>query len=378
MRSLSTIPPALMVLALPLVGLPAQVVRIGAPTATLNEEFSDVRGVRELRDGRLLVSDYIDQRVVLVDMARGSVVDCLSEGIGPQDVRLAGRLIPMPGDSTLLVDIGNNRLTVLDPTGTPRRVISGERPGVMGTRGVSTDGSFYFSVPGWAEQANALPHDSVRVVRWNPRTNATQVVAIVQGDRMRSDVRTPALTPRIPVIGYASSDGWAVAEDGSLRIVRNGSYTVERHAGTAAPVIGPSNAYQTRVVTAADKEVFVRDFNRSSPTSGRGTGGSMGFSPAISDAEVSAMVRGTEYATRDPMFRPCAVVAAPGGRLWVGRPPDGTRPVLYDVFDAAGRRVQQVELPAGRRVMSVGRGGVYVAAENADGVQRLERYAVPR
>ena len=172
--------------------LAAQVVRIGAPTATLAEEFSDIRGVRELRDGRLLVSDYIDQRVVLVDLRDGMVEDCLTEGIGPQDVRLAGRLIPMPGDSTLLVDIGNSRLMVLDPTGTPRRVISGERPGVMGTRGVSADGSFYFSIPGWAEQANALPNDSVRVVRWNPRTNATQVVAVVQGERFRSDQRRPS------------------------------------------------------------------------------------------------------------------------------------------------------------------------------------------
>ena len=104
----------------------------------------------------------------------------------------------------------------------------------------------------------------------------------------------------------------------------------------------------------------------------------MGFSPAMSDAEVAAMVRGTGYAERHPMFRPGAVIAAPGGRLWVGRPPEAGRPVLYDVFDAAGRRVQQVELPAGRRVMTVGRMGVYVAAEDADGVQKLERFALPR
>jgi hypothetical protein len=367
-------------LALSLLSLPvaAQAVRVGAPTATLSEEFSDIRGVRELRDGRILVSDYIDQRVVLVDLRTGSVSDCLTEGIGPQDVRLAGRLIPMPGDSTLLVDIGNGRLMVLDPTGTPRRVISGERPGVMGTRGVTADGSFYFSIPGWAEQENALPNDSVRIVRWNPRSNTTQLVAVVQGDRMRSDQRTPALTPRIPIVGYASYDGWTVADDGALRIVRGGNYVVESRGGTGAAVVGPSHVYTTRAVTAADRTAFVRDFNRSSPTSGRGTGGSMGFSPAMSDAEVAAMVRGTEYAERHPMFRPGSIVTAPGGRLWVGRPPEASRPVLYDVFDAAGRRVQQVEFPAGRRVLSIGRGGIYVATEDADGVQKVERYATPR
>ncbi len=374
-RRLLTVP-----LLLPLcTGLLAQApVRIGAPTATLAEEFSDIRGIRELRDGRVLVSDYIDQRVVLVDLRTGTVTERLAEGIGPQDVRLAGRLIPMPGDSTLLIDIGNSRLMVLDPIGTPRRVISGDRPGVTGTRGVSADGAFYFAIPGWAEQGNALSNDSVRVVRWHPRTNATQVVAVVQGERMRSDQHTPALTPRIPIVGYASSDGWTVSEEGTLRIVRGGNYTVETRGGSGQAVVGPSNAYQTRAVSRADRVAFVREFNRSSPNSGRGVGGSMGFSPAMSDAEVSAMVRGTEYAERHPMFRPGAVISAPAGRLWVGRPAEAADPVIYDVFDAAGRRVQQVELPAGRRVMTVGRMGVYVAAENADGVQHLERYTVPR
>jgi hypothetical protein len=47
------------------------------------------------------------------------------------------------------------------------------------------------------------------------------------------------------------------------------------------------------------------------------------------------------------------------------------------VFDSTGRRVLQVELNAGRRVMAVGRRGVYVAAESELGIQRLERYPLP-
>src|SRR6185503_15284441 len=77
---------------------PAQLIRLTTPNATLAEEFSAIRGVRELADGRLLVSDYIDQRVVLVDLDRGTVVVRVGKGSGPAEARLPTRLIAIPGD----------------------------------------------------------------------------------------------------------------------------------------------------------------------------------------------------------------------------------------------------------------------------------------
>jgi hypothetical protein len=357
--------------------LGAQVARLGAPQGRLAEEFSDIRGVRELADGRLLVSDYIDQRVVMVDAAMSSVSECVTEGIGPAEVRLAGRLVAMPGDSTLLVDIGNTRLMVLDPEGRPRRVLPADRPGVTGVRGVDANGRLYFTVPGWSEGPRALAADSVRLVRWDPATDRTEDVAVVQGERMRSDIREPAMVPRIPIVGYGTSDGWVVAANGVVRVVRGADYSIETISIGNPPVRGPSNTYTARAVTAADREAFVRDFNRSSPTSGRGPGGGMGFSPQMNDAEIAATVARTEFAERHPMFRPGAVVAAPAGRVWVGRPPQPGQPVRYDVFDAAGRLVQAVELPSGQRVALVTARGVYVIAEDADGIQRLERHRLP-
>jgi len=104
----------------------------------------------------------------------------------------------------------------------------------------------------------------------------------------------------------------------------------------------------------------------------------MGFSPALSEADVAAMARGTQYAERHPMFNPGDVIAAPGGRLWVGRPAEEGKPVSYDVFDDGGRRVTTVEFLPGRRVMAVGPQNVYVVAESELGVQHLERHPLPR
>ena len=356
----------------------AQVVRLSTPNATVAEEFSAIRGVRELADGRLLVSDYIDQRVVLVDLNRGSVVLRVSKGSGPHEARLPTRLIPIRGDSTILVDLGNNRLLVLDGMGRAARNISAEHQGVMGVRGVDASGVFYYSIPGWAEEKGALPNDSVRIVKWNPRTGMEETLAAIQGDRMRSDIREPARTPRIPIVGYAAQDGWVVADGGVLRIVRAADYRVESRAPGGAAVIGPSYSYSTRAVSAADRLEFVRRFNASSPTSGKGEGGGMGLSPAMSEQEVAEMARGTQFAERHPLFDAGKVIAAPGGRLWVGRPAEDGKPVLYDVFDDAGRRVTTVELAPGRRVMGVGKQGVYVVAESELGLQHLERYPLPR
>ncbi|MEZ4586752.1 MAG: hypothetical protein R2909_10160 [Gemmatimonadales bacterium] len=356
----------------------AQATRL-APDVTLGEEFASIRGVRELPDGQVLVSDYRDQRVVLIDFASRSVTDKVRRGGGPREARLPSILIPTPGDSTLLIDLGNQRVLVLDPKGEPRRTIPGDRPGAMGVRAVDPAGRYYLTIPAWMERGKELPDDSVRLVRLDPATGQSEPVTHVQGERLRSDLGSPSRVPRIPLVGYGSSDGWALGADGTLWIVRGGDYHVDVRRPGSAPVAGPSYAYQTRRVTSADREAFVRRFNASAPSSGRGEdGAAMGFSPPMSDRDVAEMAARTEFAERHPMFLAGSVLADPHGSLWVGLPSEVGQPARYDVFDRSGRRTRTVELPAGRRLMAVGRAHLYAAAENEDGLQYLERYPLPR
>jgi hypothetical protein len=168
-----------------------------------------------------------------------------------------------------------------------------------------------------------------------------------------------------------------VGDGGVIRIVRGGGYRIEVRAPGAAPALGPSYAYVSRPVTAADREDFVRRFLTESPTSGKGPNGGMGFSEVPSEEQIAAMTKTTQFAERHPMFDAGRVVAAPGGGLWVGRPTEAGKPVLYDVFDATGKRLSGIELPAGRRVASIGKKGVYVVAESELGIEHLERYPLP-
>ena len=357
--------------------LSAQVTKLTQPDATLSEPFSFVRGVRELSNGRLIVVDWIENRVVIADLATNKVNRLMREGPGPQEVRLPSGLVRLRGDTTLLYDDGNNRSHILAPNGHSVRVILADVPGRGGIRGVDATGAFLHGIPSWAEGAKALPDDSVRIIRWDTRAQGeASVVAVVQGTRYRKD-RSPALQPRLPMVGFASQDSWVVAPNGSLVIVRATPYHVEIRASGRAPVIGPSYTTTTRTVTMDDKKRFIREFSEGSAVSGRGPNGGMGRGPQLEEAEITRMAGTAEWAERFPPFDASAVVAGADGRVWVGAPlQPGTSP-KYDVFDQTGKRVMQVELRVGRRIVHVGARGVYAVVENDDGVQTIERYRLP-
>lgn len=367
---------AAVALVLPRAAL-AQVVRLDRPDATLAEPFSFIRGARELSDGRLLVIDWIENRLVAADFAANRVRQLMREGPGPQELRLPSGLIRLRGDTTLLWDDGNNRSHILAPDGRSVRTILADVPGRGGIRGMDATGAWLHGVPAWAEGPNALPDDSARIVRWDERSNAEpRTVAVAQGTRYRKD-RSPAMQPRLPMVGYASQDAWAVAPSGALVIVRATPYRVELHAPGRAPVIGPAVAVTTRLVTTEDKRRFIREFAAGSAVSGRGPNGSMGRGEAIDEQEVIRMTGTAEWAERYPPFDGGAVFVGVDGRTWVGAPAMPGTARRYDVFDTNARRVQQVELQVGRRIVHVGARALYAVAEDEDGVQTIERYRLP-
>ncbi len=77
------------------------------------EGFGLLSNVRELPDGRVLVADPLGQILAALDMDAGTMDFWGREGGGPQEYRQPDAVHALPGDSTLLVDLGNARLTVI-------------------------------------------------------------------------------------------------------------------------------------------------------------------------------------------------------------------------------------------------------------------------
>ncbi|NOT09038.1 MAG: hypothetical protein HOP28_12635 [Gemmatimonadales bacterium] len=294
-------------------------------TAAFPEPFSRVRGLRELSNGVVLLTDWIEEKVFAVDFGKGSATPIGRVGSGPREFRLPGRLVPLPGDSTLLNDVGNARLSVIGPDLAIHRSIPAQRPGAaysMSPRGVDAAGRFYFEIPPWSQGPAAPKGDSVDIVRWNPRGNAIEGVGRVKGSDRPSWQREgkPRLTPGIPMVMFGSADGWAVLPEGRVLIVRSGDYRIDCLAGGASIGAGPPYAYPQLPVTDADKADAVATFLQDSPMSGRGPNGGLGHSPAASKEEVAAMVKTNEFATHHPYFRAggvCRPRKASSG--WSGR-----------------------------------------------------------
>jgi hypothetical protein len=78
-------------------------------SAEPGEEFTNILSVRELSDGRVLIADGREGRVVLVDLKTGVVQQVGRKGQGPNEYGNAGPLIPLAGDSSLMVDYMSRR-----------------------------------------------------------------------------------------------------------------------------------------------------------------------------------------------------------------------------------------------------------------------------
>ena len=71
-------------------------VQLPAPEKTFPEDFTQIRGVRELSDGRVIVSDRLDKGVVVADFTRGTMLKIGRTGSGPAEYRLPTGLSAMP------------------------------------------------------------------------------------------------------------------------------------------------------------------------------------------------------------------------------------------------------------------------------------------
>ncbi len=346
-----------------------------APDATSAESFSLIRGVLELKDGRVLVADWRDQRVGLLDRDLRLIRAVGRVGAGPAEYRLPGALLPWRGDSALLADQGNARFAVIAPEGRIVRMIRADRPGMVAPGGTDRAGRIYYAIPPWARGQGPTHPDSVRIARFDPASGREEPVAMIRGSTRPRD-QGPRRTPSLPFVAFAPRDAFRVKDDGTVVVVRSGDYRVERVLEGRRSG-GPANPWAREPVRQADRLAFVTDFLNGSAMSGRGPDGGMGLAPIPSQSELARMVESNEFAETLPPFIPAGVVLAPDGELWVERGRHAGEPAIYDRFDLDGVRTGQVMLDRGRTLLALGRTHLYVAVSDADGLQQLERYRRP-
>ncbi len=346
--------------------------------ASYPEAFSYLGAVREMSDGRLMVADPLGQVLVLVDFATGTGDTIGRVGSGPQEYQQPDAVFPLPGDSTLLVDLGNARLRVVAPDGTFRATMPLTRDGATGAFTIVmprfTDGSgrIYFQPESFTA---GRPPDSAAVGRIDPATGVIDTVAMV-----KLPEPNPSTSGRVIMLGAGPlrpQDGWAVGWDGRIAIARARDYSIEWIHPDGGVVYGPPNDYDPVRVGRAEKQ---RWLDESSSTEVN-----VGIRRMADGTRHTRLSRGGGASSRRdvdaydwpdvlPPFRAKGVFVTPDGDAWVERyVTAGAAPVL-DVFDARGRKQRSITLPADRRVVGFGRSVVYLARTDEYDLQWVERY----
>ncbi len=371
---------ALVLSALPLEGQqPPAIRKLVRPDARFGEPFDQLLALRELASGKVLLTDVGARAVLLADFATGEQTPVGRNGQGPGEYQFPGELLAA-GDTTFIVDRASRRLLVVGPDGrmTDRTVPFPDAiGGFPDARGADRRGRIYFQaspfrLPGDGEAPDQRVPDSTVVLRWDRAADRVDTLAKVKipatlvaasGNRQ---ARAVVMRPQ----PYAAQDDWAAGADGRVAIARVADYHVEWLDG-GRRTAGAPVAYERRKVTAADRDRYLAELrnNRNRLVVTRGPGGGGGRAPEVRVPEP----RDEDFAWPEylPPFRR-GMLISPEGEAWVVR--QDSLPV-YDVFDHRGNLTARVELPAGRRLLGLGRRTLYAVRTDDDGLQWLERYS---
>jgi hypothetical protein len=283
-----------------------------------------------------------------------------------------------PGDSTLISDLLQRRLLLLDPAGDPIRTIN--LPPSLGF-GAELKGDWQGNV---YTQASALPDpaqmvggppDSAALLRWNLASGRIDTVATVGLPRAESGASGGNFF--MMVHPMTPADDWAVTQAGWIGLARHTPYSVDWVGTNGSQTRGATIPYEPVVVVEADKEEYQRaqqDRGSMRMTMQEG-GGAVTISEGPAPSGPPPGMPELKWPTHKPPFLDQAVIAGPGQQIWILRTqPAGQSLARYDVIDSTGAVRERVTVPVGSRVVGFGASSVYVVRTDEDGLQWLERY----
>ncbi len=362
-------------------------VALTKPDAEFAEPFTRVASLRELAGGKVIVSDTRDKIVQMVDFSSETTTKIGREGQGPGEYSLPATLFALPDNQTWLHDLLGRRFLPIDPRGTiadpvPMPGTSSSGRGGMfmigGAQGSDAQGRIYFQAPPInPTDPNALPPDSLAVLRWNRVSPALDTVAWIAAPKPQ--VTSLGGGARIQMrIGvgkmFEPQQAWGVSGDGAVVRVIPSPYHVVWYGPGARPAAGPVVPYTPLPVTQADKDEVIEARKRGGAANfvvmGRNGGRATSQKIELPDPE---------FADSKPPFRgQSSVSVAPDGEVWVERTqPAGAKQAIYDVFDRSGRLVRKVTLNPRSRVVGFGTGTVYVVRQDEDDLEYLQRFPKP-
>jgi hypothetical protein len=371
-------------LPLPSFGQSVPTRTLAKPEAEFSEPFTLVAGVRELKDGRVVVVDPRDKIVEIVDFKAGKAEKVGREGAGPGEYSLPTAIFPLPGDSSAVLDALNRRILVVLPNGKPGGFIDVSPPAaggrglvMMGANVAAIDGRGRYYGQGGPFRFTAdgpQPSDSLAIERWAAGAGRRDTLAMVaqpkgntqmSGGPNNQQVRIGASNP------FTARDVWAVAPDGRVAVLHPNDYHIDwidaaNKRTSSAPI-----KFDRLKVTEGHKQEW-RDSRKNQ----------LGIQMTVNNGKQSAQAvpmtnqpDPPDWPEFMPPFLGGAASFSTNGTLWVRRTGPAGMPPTFDLIDGSGRVTQKVVLSKDARLAGFGaNGAVYVTRVDSDDLQYLQRF----
>lgn len=380
MPRLASVARGLVVLRLLLAAPDVPTIRLTKPLAEFPDTFDQLNSVLELRDGRLIATDFAGPTVQIIDFARGTHTAIGRKGAGPNEYMMPDRPLPGIGDTIFVADPGQNRFVRVTADGR----VAGSFPwppstGIGGQfRGADRQGRFYFLGSRYGQEAGggmrraksidaafAGVSDSAPLIRWDRLKGRFDTLAHLHLAPLAKAGSGGA--PGHQVImsrpqPFGAEDDWAVMPDGRVAVIRAADYHVDWIGRDGRKVASAPNAYRPEKVTAADKARVLQ------PVRAMLSGGTKFNVPAAKESDYT-------WPQLKPPFIARFTLVTPEGRIWVQRSvADGAEP-MYDELDERGQVARHYVAPKGARVVGFGKGTVYLTQPDEDDLLHLLRFA---
>ncbi len=341
---------------------------IGLANGAAAYQFGRVTGAVRLGDGTVVVADALSRQLRFFDRSGRHVKTVGREGGGPGEFKNMNPLTAT-GDSLVVGDQSNQRVTVFAPDGSLLRAVPLVVPGMEGfirPMGSLRDGSVLVVAGTLArgEAADGISRDSVTIVRLLPG-GAPRPLGRFAGDEMFTQGQGGAVMMAPRAFGLSAEvvalpDGFFYGSTDSYRI---GRYDAE---GKLLRLINVQQ--EPRKVTPEDIARYKEGRRQASAQSGR-------------PPQVRQLLERSLEAMSFPETLPAynEIRADPEGNLWVSDyriTPDD--PGRWTVFDPEGRMLGTVATPERMRVLDIGRDYVLGAWADDMDVEHVRMFALEK
>lgn len=367
---------------------------VGPIEARSTEKLGNVFGIHALSDGRVLVNDAINQRLLMFDSTLTAATVLAAATGAPNPYGNAGLvLIPFHGDSTLILDGESLGVLVYDPAGKIARVMAPPKPSDVrtiiaytGVAAVDAQGRFLYRglLPAPRPTLNAsgqpvpgTPPDSAPVLRGDFETRALDTIGKVGIPVFKTKTSTDSLGRTVRTTIYdplLRSDAWAVLTDGTVALVRSLDYHIDWVRPDGTRYTTPKMPFDWRAYSDAEKAGLIDSMRAGIERNFRARMAAPGA--VQTPMPHYEFVSPDELPNYPPTIKAGSIRADLDGNVWI--PPTTSLDaaagnLVYDVVNTRGEVVRRVQLPSGRRLVGFGRGGVlYFTVDDSTGVH-LER-----